>query len=234
MIEAITGLSALGAGILAPAVIRRPTAVAPSEAARRPIEPAEDRFELSPHHTYEAGEEYPYLNPAYSSIEEAPSEEGAGDSVAVADAATELTPEEKRQVAELKKRDREVRAHEQAHRAAGGAYTGSASYTYQTGPDGKRYATSGEVPIDASPVPGDPKATIAKMQQVRRAALAPAQPSAQDRRVAAQASQIEREARAELTRQPSHAAGNRPVCKPGGRYPAGRTDEPGTLIDVAA
>jgi hypothetical protein len=37
------------------------------------------------------------------------------------------------------------------------------------------------------------------MQQVRKAALSPSQPSAQDRSVAAQASQIEAEARAELT-----------------------------------
>jgi len=39
------------------------------------------------------------------------------------------------------------------------------------------------------------------MQQVRKAALSPSQPSAQDRLVAAQASQIEAEARAELAKK---------------------------------
>lgn len=99
----------------------------------------------------------------------------------------ELTPDEHQQVQELVARDTEVRAHEQAHAAAGGQWAGAPSYDYQRGPDGKRYAVGGEVPIDVSSVAGDPRATIAKMQQVRRAALAPAQPSPTDRRVAAEA-----------------------------------------------
>ncbi|MEJ2153906.1 MAG: putative metalloprotease CJM1_0395 family protein [Desulfobacteraceae bacterium] len=44
---------------------------------------------------------------------------------------------------------------------------------------------------------GSPDATIRKMQQIRRAALAPAQPSGTDRAVAAQAAQIEAQARME-------------------------------------
>lgn len=109
----------------------------------------------------------------------------------------QLTEEEQEKVSQLQSRDREVRAHEQAHKAAGGQYAGAISYDYTTGPDGRDYATGGSVPIDASAVPGDPEATIAKMQVVRRAALAPAQPSSQDRRVAAQASEKENRARAE-------------------------------------
>ena len=78
-----------------------------------------------------------------------------------------------------------VRAHEQAHKAAAGAHAkGGPTYEYQSGPDGKRYAVGGEVQIDTSPVPNDPQATIQKMQQVQRAANAPAEPSSQDRRVA--------------------------------------------------
>lgn len=111
----------------------------------------------------------------------------------------ELTDEEKKQVEALKARDAEVRAHERAHSQAGGQYVrGGASYSYQTGPDGKRYAVGGEVSIDTSEVPDDPEATIRKAQTVRRAALAPAQPSTQDQRVAAQASQMENEARSDL------------------------------------
>lgn len=108
-----------------------------------------------------------------------------------------LDSEEEEQVQDLKQRDAEVKAHEQAHMAAGGGLVqGAASYTYAKGPDGGMYAVGGEVKIDTSPAK-DPDQTISKMQQVRRAALAPAQPSSTDRSVAAQASQIEAQARSE-------------------------------------
>ena len=110
----------------------------------------------------------------------------------------ELSEEEQAQVRELKKRDEEVRAHEAAHAATGGAFAGSPSYEYQTGPDGKRYAIGGEVKIDTSPIDGDPGATINKMRQVQAAALAPAEPSGQDKKVAAAAAAKIREAEAEL------------------------------------
>ena len=108
---------------------------------------------------------------------------------------------EKRQVEKLRKADQEVRAHERAHMAAGsGVVMGGANYEYERGPDGKMYAVGGEVKIDTSRE-RDPEATIRKMQQVKRAALAPAQPSGQDRSVAARASQIEAEARIELSKK---------------------------------
>ena len=113
-----------------------------------------------------------------------------------------LTAEQRQQMQKLRQADQQVRQHEAAHQAAGGQYVqGSPSYQYKTGPDGKQYAVGGEVRIDTSAVPGDPEAIIRKMQQIRRAALAPAQPSAQDRAVAAKAAQIEQRARAELHRQ---------------------------------
>ncbi len=113
-----------------------------------------------------------------------------------------LTTEELKEVAQLKSIDREVRTHEQAHMMVGGNLVRKgASYQYEMGPDGVRYAVSGEVSIDASPVDGDPAATIAKMQKVKRAALAPAEPSPQDRSVAASASQKEFAARRELAMQ---------------------------------
>lgn len=108
-----------------------------------------------------------------------------------------LTEEERRVVAELQKRDREVRAHEMAHLAAGAGVTrGGATYTYQRGPDGRLYAVGGEVGIDTSRG-GSPEETIERAQQIRAAALAPAQPSAQDMKVAAAASQMEMQARLE-------------------------------------
>jgi hypothetical protein len=119
---------------------------------------------------------------------------------------SDLTEEERREIADLRRRDAEVRAHEQAHRAAAGAHVrGGPNYTYTTGPDGRRYATGGEVQLDASPIPNDAAATIRKMQAVRRAALAPADPSAQDRRVAAQANLEISRARAELAREKARA-----------------------------
>lgn len=99
---------------------------------------------------------------------------------------------------ELQSRDREVRTHEQAHLAAAGAYArGGASFVYQRGPDGRMYAVGGEVGIDISRA-ATPEETIVKMQTVRRAALAPAEPSAADRRIAAQASIRLAEAQREL------------------------------------
>lgn len=104
---------------------------------------------------------------------------------------------DQREIRDLAARDRDVRNHEQAHAAVGGQYAGAASFQYQRGPDGVRYAVSGEVPISAGRE-STPQATIEKMQVVKRAALAPAEPSPQDRRVAAEASRLEMQARAEL------------------------------------
>lgn len=105
---------------------------------------------------------------------------------------------EQREISELQARDQEVRTHEQAHATVGGRYAGAPSYEYQQGPDGKRYAVGGEVQIDLAPIPGDPAATIQKMQQVKAAALAPAEPSAADRSVASTAQQRLIAAQAEL------------------------------------
>ncbi len=109
-----------------------------------------------------------------------------------------LTSEEQVVVAELQQTDRKVRAHEQAHLAAAGGLARGVSFTFVTGPDGQQYAVGGEVSIDTSPVSGDPQATIQKAQQIRAAANAPANPSGQDRAVAAQASGMEQAARQEL------------------------------------
>lgn len=109
----------------------------------------------------------------------------------------DLTPEEKEIVEELKQTDREVRAHEQAHKTVGGPYAGSVSFETVTGPDGREYAVAGEVDIDVSPVAGNPEATIRKMEVVIRAALAPAEPSPQDVQIAQTAQQIKLQAQIE-------------------------------------
>lgn len=125
-----------------------------------------------------------------------------GESREIGAGKSELSEEEKREVDELEQRDGEVRRHEQAHKSAAGRYAGGGpSFEYEVGPDGRRYAVGGEVSIDVSPVADDPQATIQKMQQIRQAANAPAQPSDQDRRIAAEAAQLEQQARAELAAQ---------------------------------
>jgi hypothetical protein len=108
------------------------------------------------------------------------------------------TFEEQKIINELKLRDQEVRTHELAHAAVGGASTGAPSYTFEVGPDGKKYAVAGEVSVDLSAVDGNPQATIAKMQKVHAAALAPANPSIQDTRVAASAARTILQAQSEL------------------------------------
>jgi hypothetical protein len=116
----------------------------------------------------------------------------------------ELPEDEQKRVQDLKARDREVRAHEAAHLAAAGGYAqGGANFSYSRGPDGKLYATGGEVSIDSSAVAGDPEATLRKAQVVQRAALAPAEPSGQDRQVAAEAAAMATQARQEMASAPA-------------------------------
>ena len=105
---------------------------------------------------------------------------------------------EQKAISELQSRDKEVRAHEAAHASVGGSTTGAPSYSFETGPDGKKYAVDGEVSVDLSTVAGNPQATISKMQRVYAAALAPAQPSAQDLRVANSATKKIMQAQSEL------------------------------------
>lgn len=121
------------------------------------------------------------------------------------DETKELTEEERKQIESMKQREAEVRLHENTHKSVGGHLASAPSYEYETGPDGKRYITGGHVNIDVSEEK-DPKATIEKMQKVRAAALAPAQPSSADRSVAASAQQKENAARAQMREQAQEEA----------------------------
>ena len=111
---------------------------------------------------------------------------------------TKAEAEKDAQVRELKQTEREVIAHEAAHQAAAGEFGGGVSYSYTKGPDGKSYITGGEVPIKIKQG-STPEETIRNMQQVQRAANAPADPSGQDMRVAAKAAAIANKARAKLS-----------------------------------
>ncbi len=114
---------------------------------------------------------------------------------------TALDETELKEIQKLKARDREVRAHEAAHIAAGGSVVrGGARLTYDRGPDGVLYATGGEVSIDTSEA-STPVETLDKAERIRRAALAPANPSPQDRSVATQAARMAIQARHEIFAQ---------------------------------
>jgi hypothetical protein len=113
--------------------------------------------------------------------------------------ARQLSPEQQQEVNRLKAIDRKVRAHEQAHMAAGAGLTGGATMQFVRGPDGRQYAVGGEVSINVSPG-NSPEATIERARQIQAAALAPSDPSPQDRAVAAAAALMASQARAELSR----------------------------------
>jgi len=122
------------------------------------------------------------------------------------DHADSQTQSEQKAIKALEQRDKEVRAHEQAHQVAGGRYASTPDLTMEKGPDGEQYAIGGQVKIDISPE-STPEATIRKMQQVQAAALAPIEPSSQDRAVAAKAARLANEARSELKQQSGNLDG---------------------------
>lgn len=118
---------------------------------------------------------------------------------------TELSAQELAEVARLEQVDRQVRQHEMAHMTAGAGLTSGARYSYRRGPDGRSFAVSGEVGI--SMAKGQtPQDTLARARQIEAAALAPADPSAQDHAVAASAARMALQAQAELARQQADAA----------------------------
>lgn len=175
--------------------------IAPMVAAERPL--------LSSRHTQQdifspsAPESNEDAFVGYGPSQRGPSqgtqEESEPNSRKPRDGATEARKLEQDQqvIKRLSARDLEVRAHEQAHASVGGQYAGAAQFSYERGPDGVRYAVGGEVPIDVGRE-ASPEATLRKAQVVKRAALAPAEPSPQDRRVATEATRMEAIARQQL------------------------------------
>ncbi len=122
-------------------------------------------------------------------------------------AAKGVSAKDRAAIAELQKTDREVRAHEAAHLAAAGGLARGVNFSYVTGPDGQQYAVAGEVSLDVSPE-ADPEATLRKAEQIRAAANAPANPSGQDRQVAAQAAQLALAAQQEIAERQREQRGD--------------------------
>lgn len=143
-------------------------------------------------------------NPETAKTEPKPGEKTTASGQSVEDPAIQA------QIAKLKQTEEKVKAHEAAHKAVGGNLASSASYSYTRGPDGQSYITGGEVQIDMSDG-RTPQETISRMQQVIRAALAPADPSGQDRAVAAAAASRMTEAQQEKLQADSPTAEKDPT-----------------------
>lgn len=165
-----------------------------------PIAGGQNRRELNPEERLSGKSERDRLPQPTSEVEEKSSQAAMNEQqLRAAKRRGELDDQQRSKLDEIErlaKRDREVRQHEQAHQAVGGQYTGAVTYQFVQGPDGRRYAVAGEVSVDLTPA-ADPEETIQKMEQIKRAALAPSDPSGQDRRIAAEATAIIAQARAE-------------------------------------
>lgn len=144
-----------------------------------------------------------------------------------------LSPEQLDQLAKLKERDREVRAHEEQHAARAGSYAkGGPQYEYKMGPDGKQYAVSGRVNVDTSPVQGNPRATLQKARILRQVAQAPAKPSDADRAVAAQAARMALDAARQLAEERRRGGVETTLGRP---HPYARTTPAsGQFLDISA
>ena len=159
--------------------------------------------------TYERPQVQTELQAAFQNVFGQEKDNGQDESAGKQDAQDRQQEQQEKQdaaeIEQLKARDQEVRDHEQAHASTGGQYAGAPQYEYTTGPDNKRYVTDGEVSIDVSEEK-TPEETLKKMEQVRAAALAPAEPSSQDLKVAAEASQKATEARSEIAKGQTETA----------------------------
>lgn len=178
MISAVTGITPASISISAPESAEgAPTGSAQSRAAADPSD-----ADLSASAT---GSDTSSSPAADSGLRR---EQRVNSSAAAAEAEQqEIAQQEAALITELSALDREVRTHEQAHQAAGGALAGAAQYSYEVGPDGRRYAVAGEVSIQAPVSSGDAAQDLTDAQTILRAALAPSDPSTQDLQVAAAA-----------------------------------------------
>lgn len=98
---------------------------------------------------------------------------------APANAPTQLSESDRRIIAELQQRDREVRNEEERHAATAGQFAGVPQYTYKRGPDGKLYAVEGKVPINVN-VSGTAEDRERALRRVQAAAVSVQSPSSGD------------------------------------------------------
>lgn len=103
------------------------------------------------------------------------------------------------EIKRLQEQENNVISHERSHMQSGGEFSGSPSYLYTRGPDGKVYISGGEVKMYV-PATDDYDKLIQSLQKVKRAAMAPPDPSPQDSKTAAMASAKEASVRQEIAK----------------------------------
>ncbi len=85
-----------------------------------------------------------------------------------------------RVIDQLISRDKEVRVHEASHSINPELIKiGSAQFDYTIGPDGKAYATGGKVTLSTG-ISRTPEEALSKAGALKKAAMAPGEPSSQD------------------------------------------------------
>ncbi len=103
----------------------------------------------------------------------------------------QLSEEEQKEIEKIRKNGRNIKRQELVYRAIVGNHVkGAASFEYDLGPDGIKYAVAGHTTIDTRPVINNPEASIRKAQAIKRTKL--------DRSVAVEVEKMEREARLEI------------------------------------
>lgn len=105
---------------------------------------------------------------------------------------------EQKAVQELKRRDKEVRMHEAAHSSNPDLVKiGAAQFDYTIGPDGKAYATGGRVTLSTGRA-RTPEEALSKAEALKKAAMAPGEPSSKDFQALNSAIAMEFEARNQI------------------------------------
>jgi len=124
----------------------------------------------------------------------------SGNQVLVAKKQNRDDPEsnEQKAIERLKNRDKEVRTHESSHSNNPELIKiGSAQFDYTIGPDGKAYATGGKVTL-ATGIARTPEDALAKAEALKKASMAPGEPSSQDFQALSAAQSMEYEARNQI------------------------------------
>jgi hypothetical protein len=114
---------------------------------------------------------------------------------------TSMTSDERSQLAHLRMTDAAVRSLQFSRIAMAGSLAHGQSTQFTSGPDGRLYATSGEVDVDTNPG-STPRESLARASTLRRFSAAggtPISTPAVQENVSAQAAQIEFAARSEMT-----------------------------------
>lgn len=106
----------------------------------------------------------------------------SGNHVLVAKNENPGDPDSGRQriIEQLKSRDKEVRSHEASHSISPELVKiGSAQFDYTIGPDGKAYATGGRVTLSTGSAM-TPEEALSKAEALKKASMAPGEPSTKD------------------------------------------------------